>query len=286
MFVFVVIVGNIVTAKSSTELTQGLELANKKRALAATMNNTLLESAIAMRNLGLQEDVAGVQREEARVKALQKRYGEARDQLAQAGLSEVETAVIESIERLGKEVQKPLVEVIDHAINFNSEGAAKVISTRIEPLTQKSLAEVARLFDAQEAAFREVLTTTVAASKYWQQLFLMLGIVAVGSGAVCAWLLSRSITRPLAQAVSVAEALARGDLTQAPEASERDEAGQLLNALGTSISQLRGITARVQEFSGAIAQASNQIAAGNADLSHRTEEQASSLEETALPWKS
>ncbi|MEJ1128913.1 methyl-accepting chemotaxis protein [Variovorax sp. CCNWLW225] len=100
-------------------------------------------------------------------------------------------------------------------------------------------------------------------------------------GALCAFLIARSVTRPLGHAVKVAETVASGDLSSAIETGSRDETGQLMNALKHMNESLAKVVGEVRTGTDAIATASGQIAAGNQDLSSRTEEQASSLEETA-----
>lgn len=100
-------------------------------------------------------------------------------------------------------------------------------------------------------------------------------------GGVCAFLIARSITRPLGRAVQVAETVASGDLTSRIEFDSRDETGQLLHALKNMNDSLAQVVGEVRAGTDTIATASGQIAAGNHDLSSRTEEQASSLEQTA-----
>jgi methyl-accepting chemotaxis protein len=94
------------------------------------------------------------------------------------------------------------------------------------------------------------------------------------------WLINFAI-RPLQQALMLAGAVARGDLTQRFEVKASDEMGQLLQALQNMNESLVGIVTNVRDSSDSISIAAQQIAAGNSDLSQRTEEQASSLEETA-----
>ncbi|CUI55918.1 methyl-accepting chemotaxis protein [Achromobacter xylosoxidans] len=112
-------------------------------------------------------------------------------------------------------------------------------------------------------------------------LNLILSGLAVVLGGLFAWRVSKSITAPLAQAVSVAETVARGDLGQPILAVTRDETGRLLRALHDMQDKLAGAVRTIRAGSETISSAAGQIAAGNADLSSRTEEQAASLEETA-----
>ncbi|WP_317204232.1 methyl-accepting chemotaxis protein [Janthinobacterium sp.] len=112
-------------------------------------------------------------------------------------------------------------------------------------------------------------------------LLIGLGIVAAALGCVCAWLVSRSITRPLGEAVRIAQTVAAGDLSSRIEVSGKDETGQLLLALKEMNDSLQSIVGQVRNGTDSIATGSSEIASGNLDLSARTEQQASALEETA-----
>jgi methyl-accepting chemotaxis protein len=110
---------------------------------------------------------------------------------------------------------------------------------------------------------------------------ILLAILLVAIGAVCAFIISRSITRPLKSAVEVATKVAAGDLSTRIYSSSKDEIGDLMHALKGMNDGLRKIVEDVKRGTDMIATASSEIATGNADLSSRTEQQASSLEETA-----
>ncbi len=97
---------------------------------------------------------------------------------------------------------------------------------------------------------------------------------------LCA-MVTRSIVRPLQRAVEGADALARGDLSVKIDVLRRDEVGVLAESLNQAIAQLASIVGGVKQASLSISSATQQLAAGNTDLSQRTEEQAASLEETA-----
>ena len=110
---------------------------------------------------------------------------------------------------------------------------------------------------------------------------LTLGLIALALGALMAWLLARSISRPLTYAVSVARTVASGNLASTIEPGANDETGQLLRELTSMNDQLRHVVGQVQEGTRSIATAASEITTGNLDLAARTELQASSLEHTA-----
>ncbi|WP_297323832.1 PAS domain-containing methyl-accepting chemotaxis protein [Nitrosomonas sp.] len=86
---------------------------------------------------------------------------------------------------------------------------------------------------------------------------------------------------PLKQAITIANTLASGDLTQKITINRTDEFGQLLKSINQMGINLRATVLDVQRNATSVRLASGEIASGNLDLSQRTEEQASSLEETA-----
>jgi methyl-accepting chemotaxis protein len=111
-------------------------------------------------------------------------------------------------------------------------------------------------------------------------ILVLAGLAVLFACAIAIWV-TRSITRPLNEAVGVAQRVAAGDLTSTVEVKSKDETGVLLQALKDMNDNLKKIVGEVRAGTESISTGTKQIASGNADLSSRTEEQASSLEETA-----
>jgi methyl-accepting chemotaxis protein len=147
------------------------------------------------------------------------------------------------------------------------------------------LKEVIEHVTAFENLLRQKSDDSVAAAKVDHQnskwTLLLISAVSLLAGICIAWVLTRSISRPLRDAVQVAQRVAAGDLSSQINVASRDETGQLMQALKDMNVSLVKIVGEVRQGTDTIATASSQIAAGNMDLSSRTEEQASSLEETA-----
>jgi methyl-accepting chemotaxis protein len=103
----------------------------------------------------------------------------------------------------------------------------------------------------------------------------------IASAVVLVLVMVRSITVPVRDAVEVADALAKGDLTRTIQARSSDEIGALMRSLGAANEQLAMLVRGIQDAATAISGGASQISHGNNQLSQRTEAQASSLEETA-----
>jgi len=114
-----------------------------------------------------------------------------------------------------------------------------------------------------------------------RNVMIFLGLVALLLSAAIAYGIARSITRPITAAVKLAQTVAQGDLTGEIDDRGGDEIGLLLKSLKRMNHNLSDIVGKVRAGTETITVASTQIASGNLDLSARTEEQASSLEQTA-----
>jgi aerotaxis receptor len=93
--------------------------------------------------------------------------------------------------------------------------------------------------------------------------------------------LHSSVVVPLRAAMKASRTMAGGDLTQEIAVGRHDDMGQMLRALRQLRINLNSIVGDVRGNFAQINVATREIAAGNMDLSSRTEAQASALEETA-----
>lgn len=281
MLVLSLVIGSVISKNNRDKLIEDLNVANTKSVLAAQMKSALLEGGIAMRSIGLQSDVGAMQSDEEKFKKSHKNYLEARDKLVAVGLFENEKSILANVSRIDKEMEAPFKEAMGLILSFNGEGAAKIITSRISPLSQQAINEINNLVDIQQTSLREILAGTVSAGTQLTFLLFLIGAVALLIGGVFSWSITRSITAPLNFAVSVTNRVAAGDLTSHIDSNEKDEIGQLLTALKEMNASLARTVGQVRIGVDMISVASSEIATGNADLSSRTESQASSLEETA-----
>ncbi|MGN8005312.1 methyl-accepting chemotaxis protein [Acidovorax sp. 22279] len=151
-------------------------------------------------------------------------------------------------------------------------------SKKLFDLTMETLDQLVKInSDGSEASRAESEATYANA----RATLLMISTLAIVLAVVTALLLVRSITRPLAQAVQLAEHVAGGDLSTTIQVTSTDETGQLMTALERMQQSLVNTVSMVRQNSENVSTASSEIAQGNHDLSARTEQQASALEETA-----
>jgi len=165
-----------------------------------------------------------------------------------------------------------------------AEEANRIIEQVFMPAAKKYQKLVQQLLEAQRGYLNHLANAVQDNYQSAKSTILALSLAALVCGMICAWLLSRSITRELggepSYAADIARHIAAGDLATEIKIASSDHSS-LLNAMKHMRDSLADIVSQVRAGTETIASASNQIAAGNMDLSARTEAEASALEETA-----
>jgi len=127
--------------------------------------------------------------------------------------------------------------------------------------------------DDVEAAF-------IASALRWLAMTIVLGVIATIAMVFVLRSIKRNLGGQLEEAVATARRIAEGDLTARVDVRAGDESS-LMHALSAMQAGLVTTVSRVQSGTENINVGATEIAAGNADLSQRTEQQAAALVETA-----
>nr|WP_324294637.1 methyl-accepting chemotaxis protein [Xanthomonas oryzae] len=128
------------------------------------------------------------------------------------------------------------------------EGAKRLLSGQAQPLFErrsKAIAAAVELQNKQNAAGADTILSSVALAN---RALIAFGLLAAGLAATLAWLISRSLVRPLKQATQVADAIAHGNLDNPIGPQPSDEPGQLLTSMRGMQEQLKAVAAAQQEM--------------------------------------
>jgi methyl-accepting chemotaxis protein len=163
----------------------------------------------------------------------------------------------------------------------NADLANKIFDDEFTPAAATYLKRVQAFVEFQHRAIDATAKTIEAEAERGRTLMIAVGLLALLIGAALAWRLTRSITTPIARATELADAVAKGDLSQRLDSDGRDEVARLTRSLGAMNDNLRTMVGQVRHSTDSIGTASSEIATGNQDLSSRTEQTASNLQQTA-----
>ncbi|MDO9194265.1 MAG: MCP four helix bundle domain-containing protein, partial [Undibacterium sp.] len=154
---------------------------------------------------------------------------------------------------------------------FEREEAVAMMEKTVFPALNAALTDIATVVTLQKNEMDENGTTIKNDISFSLKLMLIAGALATIISAAFAIWITRSITIPLNNAIEVAKRVADGDLTGKIEVTTRDETGELLSALADMNNSLVMTISQVHLSAETISTASGEIAAGNLDLSSRTE---------------
>ena len=252
-----------------------------KAKLVTEMNEAVRTIAIAVRNVALLSEASEMAPEIQRIAEQRERLQKNAARLAKIVDTENGRTLLAKIEEARIQTFPLIDKALELAKANNDAEAIRVLLKEVYPWQNKWLGALDEMQQLQEKNTAESVEESRAAYQSARWLVWSLVIVAMLIGTLCAWLITRSVVRPLQEAVTIAQTVAAGDLSSRIEVRSSDETGQLLQALKNMNGALVNIVNEVRNGTETIASASQQIASGNADLSSRTESQAGSLEETA-----
>jgi len=249
--------------------------------LLADIKDNLNVMARGARNIILISDEAGKKAEKQRIDESRKTID---DLFARLDAS-ITTPEGEALLKAVNAAAGPYASAMDKAVGLGLAGddpsAISALLKEVRPVQGAYFKAVDALVKQQQAdmhATAQAIDQAASVDSLW-----LLGLAALGAGVgvVIAWSVTRSIVRPIGEAVAVARTVAAGDLGSRIATQGNDEVAELMRAMKTMNDGLADVVSQVRQSSDSIATGSSQIATGNADLSQRTEEQASNLQQTA-----
>jgi methyl-accepting chemotaxis protein len=249
---------------------------------AWSMKEASYENAELARRMLAETDAAKIEELQRGVQALRERNGKAIKAIGAHVQHDPELkAAMDRISALREAINTSRAEAFKLLKAGNREQALKKFDNEAYADMLRFRTENERFVDfTRKRVAQQIEDTTSATARAQALMAAGFGVMLV-IGLLLAYRTARSITRPLREAIVVANKVADGDLTGSIEVTSRDETGELLTALKHMNESLRTIVAEVRNGTDSIDRAAKDIASGNADLSSRTEQQASSLEETS-----
>jgi methyl-accepting chemotaxis protein len=180
----------------------------------------------------------------------------------------------------GINLAKPLKELGAHAPAKKNEVAMlggtnlKFLAVKIDLTSNDTIQNGYLLLALNDTRISHVINTSTAT-------MLGLGVVMLLIGGPFAFFISRAITKPLNEAVRVANALATGDLRIDVVVKSRDEIGELMVAMQHMVGNLREMISKTVQISSVIASSSNELQRTSAQIATGAERVASQTDEVA-----
>nr|WKF58039.1 Methyl-accepting chemotaxis protein I [Paraburkholderia busanensis] len=290
MLSVIVVVVSGLSLKALSDSTDGFSSfvhgINARADMAVQVRTAVDRRAIAARNLVLVTKPQDLELEKADVlrahedvqtdlKKLNDMIGSATD------TSEKARSLVAEINRVESLYGPVATDIVNLALTNKRDEAIVKMDEQCRPLLAALIRSTDAYAEYTHGRQEEMINDYAAHYVSQRNLLLAICLIAVALAVMACVTITRAVTKPLRFAIDVARTVSEGDLRTRITVDGSDETSKLLRALREMNERLTAIVGRVRDSSNSIAGAAREIAAGNMDLSQRTEQQAASLQETA-----
>jgi methyl-accepting chemotaxis protein len=280
-------VGIFRMAQIQDRLDHVISVNNVVSRLVLDMRTNVNDRISSLRVLTLMTDPADMEPELNRVKELAGKYTEAQNKLSAKFAVEAtaeEKTLLATIKESEGLAMPAIAKATELWLASNAEGATRVLIKEIRPAQKKWMAALDQLAALEDKLNAQMQVDAANGFASGRNFMIIMGLLAVGISIVAALLITRGLLKQLGgepdYTASIASSIANGDLAVSIDTNGTDK-DSLLYEMKEMRNSLVDIVGQVRSGTETIGTASREIAAGNIDLSARTEMQASSLEKTA-----
>lgn len=170
---------------------------------------------------------------------------------------------------------------INAAHGHGNAGEARAI---FEEKTLSHLGQVQEKLEKMRNTAKENILSEegmLSAAGNTKKIVLLVSVTAAAIGLVFGFVVTRSVTSPIEKGVRFTRAVANGDLTATLDIAQKDEVGQLADALTEMVGKLGGIVTELRGTAEKVASGSQELSSSAQRISDGASEQASSIEETS-----
>lgn len=262
-----------------------------KERYAINFRGSVHDRSIAVRDVTLvsAEELPTVLAHIAQLAAAYHASAQPLDQLFASGVvSQAERRQLEAIRAAERRTLPLVAEVIARQRAGDEAGARQLVLESARPAFIDWLAAINGFIDMEEALNTTASRDARETGRRFQGLMLGLTALACALGLAVAWSIARSLTQALGgepeHVKEITREIGSGNLGVAV-ALRGDDRDSILASLGGMQASLRALADEVRQHADGVSTASEQIALGSADLAHRTDGQASALQQTAASMK-
>jgi methyl-accepting chemotaxis protein len=287
LLVMVTVVGILRMAQIQNRLDHVVSVNNVVTRLVVDMRNNVSERVTSLRTLTLMTDPSDMEPELKRFKDQTEKYDALQQKLADKFAAEGSSDEKNLLAQI-KDAEALMMPAVAKASQLylanNAVDATRVMVKEIRPAQKKWMEALDQLASLEDKLNGQTQAEAESAFASARNFMLMLLVLAVGMGVAAAAVITRGLLKQLGgepgYTSTIATSIAHGDLSIAIDTKASDR-GSLLSEMKQMRNSLVDIVSQVRRGTHTITTASREIAAGNTDLSSRTELQASSLEKTA-----
>jgi methyl-accepting chemotaxis protein len=221
---------------------------NVKIAAANGMRGTLNQVARSVRNIIIYKNAEERRKQRALIDNARKQYDAESAELEKLVKTDAAKRLMAEIKRTQAMTRPLLTRVYELALAGKEAEAIVLLDTKVQDEQDAWFKSIQAMIDLQEQQNTKMIETTNKEFDANLRQMVVVTVVSILLGIIMAWLIVRSITRPVDEARKVAEQIAVGDFSMKIEATARDEVGLMLVALATAVGTLKTLIAEMNRM--------------------------------------
>ncbi|MGH8437765.1 MAG: methyl-accepting chemotaxis protein [Pseudomonas sp.] len=249
-------------------------------AVGQMTQDTLRIRALTLRLL-INRDPQSLQQNKARIEDIKAGLSKAQQQYQALIVLPEEQSLFDRYLKIEQQYMGLQAQVTQLSLQGQVDAATAVVNGEMNQLADQltaTLNELIALNNHHANNATDLAEAVYKSARVWV-IALLLGALAMT--VILALTLTRSIVRPLAQSLQVAETVATGDLTPQIAVQGADEPARLLAALKQMQQSLRETIGRISDSSSQLASASEELSAVTEDASRGLMQQSQEIEQAA-----
>ena len=249
-------------------------------AVGKMSQDTLRIRALNLRLL-INRDPQSLQQNKARIDDIKAGLSKAQQQYQTLIVLPEEQTLFDRYLKLEQQYLGLQSQVTDLSVQGQVDDAVALVNGEMNQLADQltaTLNELIALNNHHANTATDLAEAVYKSAQVWVVALLLAALVIT---IVLALTLTRSIVRPLAQSLQVAEVVATGDLTPQIAVHGNDEPARLLTALKQMQHSLRDTITRISDSSSQLASASEELSAVTEDATRGLMQQSQEIEQAA-----
>ncbi|MGV7194257.1 methyl-accepting chemotaxis protein [Xanthomonas axonopodis] len=209
--------------------------------LSSDMLDANTNVAIGLRDIVMVSGEAANRRAMQMIEDNRTRYRQAHDALAAMPSNALEKNALKQVQDKRDVSVKFNNQILDYGIHDQNQQAQALLQGAAATAMNEQQAAIGANAALERRLSKEAYAVAVASMHRGKVILASGGIAALVISTLLAWLITRSLTRPLSQATRTAEAIAAGNLHNDVHTNANDETGRLLQAMDKMQLQLRNL---------------------------------------------
>ncbi|GAA3918869.1 methyl-accepting chemotaxis protein [Litoribacillus peritrichatus] len=183
---------------------------------------------------------------------------------------------LNEITALREKYKKAFSDTVD-LVELDRSGATSQFNSETFPALKNLLLSIDGFLMGQQKMMKKDTEESEAVSTQAITIMFSLSVVALVMGALLAWLVSRSIVKPVKEAVQVAHKISDGDLRTVKSDYTKDEIGELMCAFQQMSQGLSGLVSSFRDSAQGMNQSSQNLITPVDQVNHSSSQQIDAL---------